>query len=687
MKRVLLFLLLLLPMFVLAQPGGAQAVIISKDSIDGDIGFELNDGWRFNIGDDTAAAAIDFDDSKWDIVNSALEAEKDKEWAYKNFNSIGWLRLHFVADTSIVNTPLALHIEQYGASEVYLDGKKIADCGRVGIKDSTIYYNPHNTPVTFVLSKAGPHVIAVRYANYNAKHNNDVYNNGRAGFEMYLQAADDLFREVRNNLVSLGFIMTILCGIFFALCISHLFLFFYNQSQQSNLYFSLFCFYIACAFFIPWLSSVVTAPVVQLSNHFTGPVVISGICISMSGFVNNLFSASKKRFAVVVVICVSIPFVFWLCKESSLGLFGYIFVIAVVALEVIVLTIRALIKKVKGAWIIGVGVLLFTVLMFFTMVYMLIYHDINFGSNNPWELAYFGTLAFAILCFPISMSLYLAWSFASVNKELKKNLAQVEELSAKTIQQEVERIRLVETQNEKLEAEVSVRTAEVVSQKEEIEKQHEELKKEKNKSDSLLLNILPAEVADELKEKGYSDAKSFNNVSVLFTDFVNFTIAGEHMSPQELVDELHICFKTFDEIISKHGIEKIKTIGDAYLAVGGLPVADENHAINAVKAAIEIRQFMLNRRKELNEKTFQIRIGIHSGGVVAGIVGIKKFAYDIWGDTVNTAARMEQNSEPDKINVSESTYLLVKDRFRCTHRGKIDAKNKGELNMYFVEPE
>ncbi len=208
---------------------------------------------------------------------------------------------------------------------------------------------------------------------------------------------------------------------------------------------------------------------------------------------------------------------------------------------------------------------------------------------------------------------------------------------------------------------------------------------EKKRSDDLLLNILPSEIAEELKASGKSEARYFDDVTVMFTDFVNFTTATVHMTPQELVAELDACFKAFDAIISKYNIEKIKTVGDAYLAVSGLPVATPDHAANVVKAALEIRDFMQSRKAELGEKSFHIRVGIHSGSVVAGIVGVKKFAYDIWGDTVNTAARMEQNSLAGKVNASESTYLLVKDKFKCEYRGEINAKNKGQLKMYFIE--
>ncbi len=209
--------------------------------------------------------------------------------------------------------------------------------------------------------------------------------------------------------------------------------------------------------------------------------------------------------------------------------------------------------------------------------------------------------------------------------------------------------------------------------------------KERRKSDKLLLNILPKEIADELKERGATTAHHFDHVTVLFTDFVNFTSAGERMGSQALVEELHSCFKAFDEIMERYGIEKIKTIGDAYLAVCGLPTADEHHAEKVVSAAKDIRTFMLQRREQLGDKTFEVRIGIHSGDLVAGIVGVKKFAYDIWGDTVNTAARMESKSEPGKINISQTTYELVQDKFNCTYRGELDAKNKGKLKMYFVE--
>ncbi len=216
-----------------------------------------------------------------------------------------------------------------------------------------------------------------------------------------------------------------------------------------------------------------------------------------------------------------------------------------------------------------------------------------------------------------------------------------------------------------------------------IFRQRNNIAKEKKRSDELLLNILPEEVAEELKKTGSAKAKYYNHVSVLFTDFVGFTIISEKLSPSELVEEIHSCFTAFDAIIERNGLEKIKTIGDAYLAVCGMPNEDENHAQRTVQAGIEIMEFINKRIVEGGK--FKIRIGINSGPVIAGIVGVKKFAYDIWGDAVNTAARMEQTSVHGKINISGATYELVKNDFECTYRGKIDAKNKGEIDMYFVE--
>ena len=253
-------------------------------------------------------------------------------------------------------------------------------------------------------------------------------------------------------------------------------------------------------------------------------------------------------------------------------------------------------------------------------------------------------------------------------------LHQTIELKNKHENLRIEKEQLIQQQNQILEQKVEERT--------------KELQIEKSKSDDLLLNILPADTANELKSNGFAKPKHYDLVTVLFTDFKNFTSISEKLSAVELVEEINFCYSNFDRIITQFGIEKIKTIGDSYMCVGGIENNNADTVKNTVLAAIEIRDFMeaeKQRRVAKGEFYFDIRIGLHTGPVIAGIVGIKKFAFDIWGNTINIASRMESSSEPGKINVSGETYELIKESFDCEYRGKIMAKNKGDIDMYFVE--
>jgi len=220
----------------------------------------------------------------------------------------------------------------------------------------------------------------------------------------------------------------------------------------------------------------------------------------------------------------------------------------------------------------------------------------------------------------------------------------------------------------------------------ELSQKNSLIEEEQKRSNSLLLNILPPAIADELKARNKVAARKYDQATVMFIDFKGFTNVAEKLSPERLVEELDLCFSNFDNIISKYRIEKIKTVGDAYICASGLSDMNASPS-DMVKAALEIQDFLLGLKAERMSQGlpfFDARVGIHTGPVVAGVVGAKKFAYDIWGDTVNTAARLEEECDPGRVNVSEDAYWLAKYEFEWQHRGKIPAKNKGMMDMYYV---
>lgn len=204
------------------------------------------------------------------------------------------------------------------------------------------------------------------------------------------------------------------------------------------------------------------------------------------------------------------------------------------------------------------------------------------------------------------------------------------------------------------------------------------------KSEGLLLNILPEMIAEQLKQSHTTIADSFLEVSVLFADIVGFTELSTRTSPGELVELLNTIFCLFDQLAERHGVEKIKTIGDAYMAVAGLPNKSNDHAPVIANMALDMQNAIATFNKEYNQ-SFSIRIGISTGPVVAGVIGLKKFAYDLWGDTVNTASRMESHGIAGSIQVCEATYQLLKDKYLLEKRGLIQVKGKGEMMTYLLK--
>lgn len=626
--------------------------------------------WKFIENDNEAYKQIDFNDATWKTTFPNLYYDENKDW---HFNGKAWFRLKFKIDTSLVNLPLDLELNHYGASEIYIDGKLIHKYGKIDKPNECIYYDPQDIPLVFSFNKSGNHLIAIRYANYHAIRNYELYDDPMAGFEIKLNLANSAIDIKSMNNVVLSSIFMMLAGLFFSFSLIHFFMFLLNSSIRSNLYFSIFMFCLSTCFIIGLISFTVNNVEFQLLSAYL--LIVSNVLsfVSLSGFINELFSKNKKRFFVICVIGALALLMQYLHHDQYGNLITAL--ILFILLEAIIVVSNAIIKKVKGAWIIGTGILFFTIFIFTAVMISLINSsEITIENSSTIGQIVIVCVILTIISIPLSMSIYLAWSFSSINKNLSQQLEQVKRLSEKNIEQEQEKQRILENKKAELETQVLERTS--------------ELREEKKKSDDLLLNILPAEIAEELKQKGSAVARDYDKVTVMFTDFKDFTKISEQLSPAELVKEIDLCFSAFDHIIQKYGVEKIKTIGDAYMCVGGLPVPTTTHAQDVVKAAIEIRDFMEKHNLEKESKgehQFRIRIGIHTGSVVAGIVGVKKFAYDIWGDTVNIAARIESSGEAGKVNISGSTHALIKNQFNFIYRGKIEAKNKGQIEMYFVE--
>ena len=651
---------ILTTVLICAILGNAQIVNLSIDSLT----FKVERNWKFSnkIKDDLSE--LDYDDNKLpklDFNNKFNEFKKAK------YEGAGWFRFKFRNDSTLVDKALALAFDFDGASEVYLDGKILKKYGVIKGKENSEYYNPKNVPEVFFLRDTGLHVFAVKVIEFR-----DDDDENYVGFELKIGNSEDLIESKNSNNIGFTFIINFIGVIFLTLGIIHLFFFLYYRSIISNLFFSLFMFGLASILGIFFYSYISNDPRKLSTISEVLLYLIPAISLFFTAFIHYIFFEKTKVWLISLFALTLINYVILILKIPEVEFTFFILTVGAL-LHGFIRIIISLYRKQKGAWIIGAGIL-FSILFSFFILVIGIIGGINIDSNTLMGQIFVFGLALSIMSIPLSMSIYQAWSFSNLNKDLSKQLVQVKTLSEKTIQQEQEKKQILENQKAELEIKVEERTF--------------QLKEEKKKSDDLLLNILPEEVAEELKQKGFAEAQLVEEVTVLFTDFKGFTAMAEQLSPKDLVHDIHECFSEFDRIMSKYGIEKIKTIGDAYMAAGGLPTPNTTHAKDVVNAALEIAAFIETGKALKIAKGlpyFEIRIGVHTGPVVAGIVGIKKFAYDIWGDTVNTASRMESSGEIGKVNISETTYPLVKNEFTCKYRGEIEAKGKGKVKMYFVE--
>jgi len=435
--------------------------------------------------------------------------------------------------------------------------------------------------------------------------------------------------------------------------------------------------------FIKYLDNLVVRSIPDPTKHKQAGIILKGGLLTVCFMAYYLWISYIIDFRVGILVqsVVTIAFILvplGIAKRVNLDILGNLFIVLGYSGIVLLSYFSGGLESPILPWISLVPIVAllfvnrFSVWVWFglTLFLLLVYIYLHFNGhvfpvqyNVDYKLLLFANCLLGLVLTILYLNTIFEHSLSKANRQLEQNNIEIAE------------------KNSLLEG-----------QARQITEQRDLLIIEKQKSDDLLLNILPVEVAEELKLKGSYEARLYEHVSILFTDFVSFTQYSENMNPKDLISVLHFYFQAFDSIIEKYGLEKIKTIGDAYMAVSGLPQPDDRHAENAILAAKEIQTFIdnshdgvdLQHALNFSLKGFQARIGIHSGPVIAGIVGTKKFVYDIWGDTVNTAARIEQSGVARKISISGQTYDLIKGKFNCEYRGKVMAKNKGELDMYFV---
>lgn len=623
--------------------------------------------WFYHPGDNMNWSKPDFQDDDWDTIDTELNLRNKNE---DFFPGIGWFRLHIEIDSSLMNKTFALTMNQRGTSQVFHNGDLIKESGTIGTNtDKEIRKNPKDLPILIHFNDSRQQVLAVRYSHKEAFKNLKEYNEENVGFVMRIGTYDFALDALGDQIISSKILLALFI-IFVVLGALHFLLFVFFRDKKANLYYSIFVLGFSILLFWTYaVNSYLCNPDFSMKLVYFISLLFPWLLIPLVKMLYILFlEKSPVMYRILIGLSVLITVLYYFRLPHLTFLFaGYTILVFIEVLRIVGLAIY---RKKSGIWIIGSGVILF--IIFFLAIALIILFQGNFTITGDSILGviFFISIILAILSIPISMSVYLARDFALTNRNLLIQLENVKVLSAKTIEQEKEKQRILEGQKERLEVMVTERTR--------------ELAMEKEKTEQLLLNTLPLKVVNDLKMNGKTEPESFDEVTVYFSDIVGFTNISTTLEPAVLIGQLNDIFTAFDNIMESHHCERIKTIGDAYLAVCGMPERRENHAENMAKAALEIRDYLEKRNLE-QPIQWKIRIGLHSGKVVGGVVGVKKYIYDVFGDTINTTSRMESNSEPMRINVSETTFRLLQSTFRFTHREPMEIKGKGLMRMYFLE--
>jgi len=527
--------------------------------------------------------------------------------------------------------PLAMRIPTIASAyKVFINGLLIAEDGNIG-KTKEEYYPYQNVRIIQITNPSTEYEIVFHISNFD-------HRLGGLWSKIELGESESI-KDRREKYLFRDFILS---GSFLIMGLYHFGLYSLRRKEKSVLSFGILS--LAVSFYILFSGEFYAYNLFPNLNFKIGTkieyiTVYIGVSVAIL-FFDQIFSSEKiEKISIVIQrlpLFLTIPTFLFSIKIIDYGLILFQITTLVGLIYIIYLLSFAIYHKREGAK---------SYLMGFVIFGTCTVNDILVGQRIIQNDLY---SPFGFFIFIFSQAFLLSTRFA-------RAFSQVEDLSANLERKVIERTN--------------------------------QLNLALQKSDKLLLNILPEEVADELKEKGFVTPVLFESSSIMFTDFKGFTQIAEGLTPRELIKELDACFTQFDKVTERYNLEKLKTIGDSYMCAGGIPKVNTTHAIDSCLAALEIQSFM-NRMKslkqEINAPYWELRLGIHSGPVMAGVVGEKKFAYDIWGDTVNTASRMESSGTAGKINISYTTYELVKEIFDCDYRGEVEAKNKGKVKMYYL---
>ncbi|MFN2394505.1 MAG: adenylate/guanylate cyclase domain-containing protein [Bacteroidales bacterium] len=564
--------------------------------------------------------------------------------------------------------------EVKSAFRLFLNGEEIMTNGIVA-KEKELA-EPHFQPeIRSVFSEKDTIELVLQVSNHHHI-NGGIAESFQIGHECILQ---------RQQLFTIG-MSFLLIGSLLIMAIYHLGMFFVYRKEPSTLFFGLFVLLMSLRIFVTGEEPLLLL-IPELSWDLMYKFEFGSIFIAPAFFIlffKSLFSDEVHtiiaRIYVGIAIVLTLPVIFLPVNVFLHILPVYIVFLTVISISLLYWLWRAWLNKKEGAIPFFIG----TSLLFLTLI-----HDFVIVSGNIRGADWFSV---GLFLFVMAQAFVLSFRFSGLSKSNKQLLKELDfqNKNLETIVEERTR-ELVNQKTLLIEAnqELQDQKESMLAQSEMLEDINDLLEKEKEKTDKLLLNVLPENIAEELKLHGRSFTHSYPMVSVMFVDFVGFSEVAEKIDPGLLLQDLHYYFANFDDVIKKYNLEKIKTIGDAYMCAGGLHEnAGENHVAATVMAALEIRDFIeANKEDRLfaGEKGLDCRVGINTGPVVAGVVGNIKFAFDIWGPAVNIAKRMEGSCEPGKVNISEYTHNYIHEKFLCVSRGYITIKHRKTMQMFYVE--